>query len=329
MRRRGLLLALTAAAIAASVLFLSTPPVVDFRSTAPQLPADVETWIGDRERDVEGRYGLVDDTHKRLLWRTPGGRTPYAVVYLHGFSATRKETAPLAERVAERLGANLFETRLAGHGHVRNPMYGVRAEDWLDDAAEAIGIGARLGERIVLIGTSTGGTLALAACARICAGRVSDIVLISPNFAPRDASAQWVTRPGGPLLARLVVGDTRTWTPHNELHARYWTTSYPVTAAIEMMRLVDHLQSELPLRIDQDLLVFISPDDSVVSPAATRDGYAAIAAPRKELVEIRTTGDPDAHVLAGDILSPDTTDELAARIVEFVVDAPAARDASE
>ncbi|MDD4273595.1 MAG: hypothetical protein PHG14_07705 [Desulfobacter postgatei] len=37
-------------------------------------------------------------------------------VYIHGFSATRKETAPLSDLVAKTLNANLFYTRLSGHG---------------------------------------------------------------------------------------------------------------------------------------------------------------------------------------------------------------------
>ena len=324
MRRRGPLLTIGIGAAVGVALWLSTPPVLDYRLAARELPGDLDDWLDDEERGVDERFGLVEGTRKRIVWQTAGERTRYAVVYLHGFSATRQETAPLAARVADGLGANLFETRLAGHGYRSEPMHGVRAEQWLDDAAEAIAIGARLGERVVLIGTSTGGTLALAACQAACARTVSDIVLISPNFAPRDPSAHWATRPGGSLIARLAVGETRSWTPHNELQARYWSTTYPVGAAIEMMRLVDLLQSELPLRLDQNLLVFISPDDAVVSPAATRDAFAGIEAPRKQLVEITTSGDPSQHVLAGDVLSPGTTGEMAARIVAFIT-----ADASE
>ena len=324
MRRRGPLLTIGIASAVAVALWLSTPPALDHRLAAQEIPEDLDDWLDDGERGIDERFGLVEGTHKRVVWQIAGQRTRYAVVYLHGFSATRQETAPLAARVADGLGANLFETRLAGHGYRSEPMHGVRAEQWLDDAAEAIAIGARLGERVVLIGTSTGGTLALAACQAACARTVSDIVLISPNFAPRDPSAHWATRPGGSLIARLAVGETRSWTPHNELQARYWSTTYPVGAAIEMMRLVDLLQSELPLRLDQNLLVFISPDDAVVSPAATRDAFAGIEAPRKQLVEITTSGDPSQHVLAGDVLSPGTTGEMAARIVAFIT-----ADASE
>ena len=197
-------------------------------------------------------------------------------------------------------------------------MHEVRAEDWLADTAEALAIGGRLGEKIVVIGTSTGGTLALAMSHHPSAQSVSDIVLISPNLQPKDGKASWLTRPAGPLIARLVAGDTRSWEAHNERQARYWSTSYPIEAAVEVMRLVDMLNARLPMRLQQDLLVLLSPRDTVVSPAATKQAYEGIDAPRKALIEIQDAGDPSNHVLAGDILSPDSTDEIAAIIVDFV-----------
>ena len=39
-------------------------------------------------------------------------------------------------------------------------------------------------------------------------------------------------------------------------------------------------------------------------------GVERIDAPRKALIEVHDAGDPSNHVLAGDILSPDSTDEV-------------------
>ena len=66
----------------------------------------------------------------------------------------------MPEEVARALGANLFFTRLTGHGRTGAAMAEATAEDWLADMAEAMEIGRRLGQRVVVIGTSTGGTLA-------------------------------------------------------------------------------------------------------------------------------------------------------------------------
>jgi alpha-beta hydrolase superfamily lysophospholipase len=320
MTRRRIIVAAAAAALLGGIAYLTTPPALVNAALPPELPENIEAWLADTEAEIATQYALVPETEKRVTWHgEAGARTPYAVVNLHGFSATRQETAPLAEHVAAALGANLFETRLAGHGHTEQPMHAVRAEDWLADTAEALAIGARLGEKTVVIGTSTGGTLALAMAGHPAAAAVSDIVVISPNVQPSDGKAAWLTRPAGPLLARLIAGDTRSWQAHNEQQARYWTTSYPIDAAIEVMRLVDLLNSQLPMRLEQNLLVLLSPGDTVVSPAATKDAFARIDAPRKQLIEIDDAGDPSNHVLAGDILSPESTDGIAAAIVEFVL----------
>jgi esterase/lipase len=308
-----------------AVAWMLTPAALVNPATVPALPEDLDGYLAARELGAGRDFPLIRGTEKRLRWASPGARTRYSVVYLPGFSATRQEIAPVPELVADALGANLFETRLAGHGRVAGAMLGVYAEDWLADAAEALAIGSRIGERVVVIGTSTGATLAMAMAGHPAAGSVETMVLVSPNFRPADRRAGLVTGPAGPLLARLLIGETRSWTPHNELQARYWATKYPVDAAVEVMRLVDFTWESLPLDLPADLLVFYSPNDTVVSPAATLEALEQVHAHRKRLLAIESAGDPSNHVLAGDVLSPDRTDEVAAAIVAFIHgDSPAA-----
>lgn len=318
MNRQRLIALSGLAAALAVVVYLTTPRVLVNAATMPELPADIDAYLVASEEQVGERFHLIPNTEKRVLWRKPGVRTEFAVVYLHGFSATRQETAPLAEQIADSLQANLFETRLTGHGHTEMPLHAARAEDWLEDAAEALAIGARLGNKVVVIGTSTGGSLALAMSDHEAAKSVSDFILLSPNIEPRDSTAKWATRPGGSLIARIVAGETRSWTPHNALQERYWSTSYPTNAAIEMMRLVELTQSKIPLTIHPNLLVVVSPDDKVVSPAATKSAFERITAPRKLLVEVSGSQDPSNHVLAGDILAPKSTASIAAIVVDFI-----------
>ena len=297
----------------------STPRPVNMLITIePDLPADIDSWIADREALYDTAYGLVPGTEQRIRWQKPGRRTDYAVVYVHGFSATRQEIAPTAELVADRLGANLFETRLSGHGHETEPMAGVTAEGWIQNAVTALTIGEAIGDKLVVISASTGSTLTLALDGFSHLDNVEALVMISPNFAPADPAAQWITRPFGKLMMKLAAGDTRTWQAHNDQQEIYWTTSYPSDAVIEVMRLVDYVQTKLPATIDQQLLMFVSPDDSVVSPEAAREAFDAIDAPRKEWISVDKTGDPSNHILSGDILSPDTTEWVVSEIVEFV-----------
>jgi esterase/lipase len=311
-------IAIVALVITGVTLWFLTPARLEPAVAAVEVPADLDDWLLATEKSAAERYGLIADTEKRITWFDAQQPTAYSVLYLHGFSATRQETAPLARVVANALGANLFETRLAGHGRQRDALTAVRAEDWLDDAAEALAVASRLGQRVIVIGTSTGATLAAAMLDHPAMQAVDTLVMISPNFAPRDTKASWMTRPAGPLLARLLVGETRSWTPHNAQQARFWSTSYPMATTVEVMRLVDLANRILPTTVSQRLLMFYSLEDTVISAEAALDVFAETNAPQKTAIAVTDPGDPSSHVLAGDILSAAKTAELAATIVDFI-----------
>ena len=302
----------------ALLLWWSTPAALSNHTAVPELPDDIGGYVAAQELAAAADFQIIPETEKRIYWQQESVKTHYAIVYLPGFSATRQEIAPTAELVADALGANLFETRLAGHGRTTNAMQGVVAEDWLADAAEALAIGAKIGDRTILVGTSTGATLAMAMVGHAAMDNVEAIVMVSPNFAPQEPGAKWLTRPLGPLLARIFIGETRSWTPKNKEQGLYWSTSYPMTTVIEVMRLVDYTQSKLPLKMEQSVLTFLSDADTVVSPEATRKALGLIDASRKLLVEVEQSGDPSNHVLSGRILSPQRTATIAAQIVEFI-----------
>jgi alpha-beta hydrolase superfamily lysophospholipase len=301
--------------------YLLTPPRLINAAVSPALPGDLDAYLLDREGEVAAQFPLVPGTEKRIRWQTAGERTDYALVYLHGFSGTRQGLLPATERIADALGANLFETRLRGHGRMKNGLVDIRAEDWLEDAAEALAIGARIGERVILMGTSTGATLAVAMAGHPAMDQVDAIVLISPNFRPHDPRSTWLTAPGGPLLLRLLVGATHSWEPANAAQARYWTTTYPADSVVEVMRLVDLANARLPLALGQPVLTLYSTRDEVVSPSATEEALQRIDSPNMRTIDLGEVGDRKNHVLAGDILSPDSTDKVVQFVVDFIRDA--------
>jgi hypothetical protein len=62
----------------------------------------------------------------------------------------------------------------------------------------------------------------------------------------------------------------------------------------------------------------MSPDDRVVSPEAIREAFGRIDAGRKELREIEDLLGPYKHILAGDILAPDSTPRVVKMITDFI-----------
>ncbi|MFY7922716.1 MAG: alpha/beta hydrolase [Gemmatimonas sp.] len=297
------------------------PDVSAVRDAIPRDLAAIPAWLQRREEQA----GAFDTAvAKRVHFATPAApaRTSWSVVYLHGFSATRQETAPLSAQVAEALGANLFETRLRGHGLPGDSLGNVAAGDWLTDAAEAFEIGRALGDSVLMIGTSTGGTLGvwLATQSGADYDQLRALVLISPNFGPRDQMAEVLTLPwANVLLPRLIP--SREWTPRNDEQRRFWTVKYPSTALFPMQALVEDTRARPLAEYKVPTLAFFNPDDHVVDARRIKDWLDALAlesrAPVKQVTITPTAGE-DGHVIAGRIVSPSQTDGMRDRIVAFI-----------
>lgn len=295
-------------------------PRVELRppEVRPPVPAigDLDDWLATSEAAVGD---ITPGAERTIVWADPArkARTPLSVVYLHGFSATRAETAPLADWVAGALRANLYYARLAGHGRPGAALGEANAGQWLADAIEALAIGERLGERVVVMGGSTGASLAiwLAAYAE-ARGSIEALVLMSPNFGPRDRRGWMLTWPWGAQILERVQGAERSWTPRNEGHGRYWTTRYPSRVLVEMMALVDVVDDIPPEAIDARALVIWSPHDPVVESELSA-AWAA-ADDRRTGLRVDDSIEGGDHVLAGDILAPARTTRLAEAIVAFV-----------
>jgi alpha-beta hydrolase superfamily lysophospholipase len=302
------------------VAFAAGPrPKVDFSLRPPALPADLDSYLASEEARVPD---LIPGTEKTIHWAEPAkSRTPLAVVHLHGFAASRQETAPLCDRVANRLGANLFYGRLAGHGlstRHGEALAEATINDWLNDTVTALAIGRRLGRRIVVIGFSTGGTLATWLAEQPRGDDVLAYVLMSPNFGPRDKRAELFTWPWAGQLLPMIVGAEQSWEPDNDAQARYWTHRYPTRALVPMVGLVD-LVRESPLEsITAPVLVIYSPLDTIVDPEATRAAFARFGSPVKKLVPVIQRDNPGGHVIAGDIRAPNHTDAVADVILDFL-----------
>lgn len=306
--------AVTAAIVAVT---LGPKPIFVGRWVEPTVPADVDRWVEMRESSVTG---LDPSEYAEVLWRVaPGVRTEYAVVYLHGFSADKHEMAPVPQMIGEALGANVFLARLEGHALGGAGMGTATVGGWLDDTVAALAVGEAIGNRVVVIGTSTGGTLATWLVMQDEArDRVEAMVLVSPNYHPQNRLARLPLYPWGEQIGRLAVGDEYCWEPMNEEQERHWTTCYPTESVVPMMTLVEHVRLADVSTITVPTLVLYSPQDEVVDPDETLRVVGEMTSAEPEVVVVEGVTDQSKHVLAGDILSPGTTEPVVRMIVDFV-----------
>jgi pimeloyl-ACP methyl ester carboxylesterase len=318
----GLSLVVIAVAIVALVVLYRWPPTLalEREATIPSATSleALETLIAEQEKTVGAlREGLA----KQIVWADPARhqKTPISVVYVHGFSASPAEVRPLPDLVAKALSANLFFTRLAGHG-LEDPdaLSFATIEDWAHDIGEALAIGRLLGDQVVVISTSTGASLVTWALARpALADQVAASVFLSPNYGVQASGSFLLTGPFGAQLARLIIGNRTGFQPISPLNAHNWTTDYPVTALIPMaqsVRLATHTPVE-DIRIPA--LFLQSAADKVVRPDRTAAIAARWGGPHR-LVDPGPAGDANNHVIAGDTYSPQTTEPIAQTILDWL-----------
>jgi esterase/lipase len=299
------------------VIFFMGPRVETDTTIHPiTLPANLDQYL---ERSEAAFTDIVPGTEKTIIWAgEPGVKTPLAVIYLHGFSATRQETAPLSDTVATELGANLFYTRFTGHGRTNDAMREGSVNAWINDLYEAMEIGRRIGDRIVLIGLSTGATAATWLATQSMSEDVAAFILISANFGLTDRRSMILTWPWGGPLAERILGPEYGWEPHNMLHHKYWSHRFPTKALLPMLALVKLTTSQKLEAITKPLLVIYSPEDKVVQVEAIEKNYRRIGSKQKQRITYSDARIPNGHVLAGDILAAESTRPLAGMIVDFV-----------
>ncbi|MXU65566.1 alpha/beta hydrolase [Oceanomicrobium pacificus] len=285
-----------------------------------QLPEDLDAYLAAAEVDVPD---LKPGAEKRIVWAGAAKeKTPLAIVYVHGFSATAEEIRPVPDRVAEALGANLYFTRLRGHGRDGAALATASVRHWAEDVAEAMAIGRRLGERVILMGTSTGATVSmLAALDPEMRRDLAGMIFVSPNFGLMAAGSSLLTLPMARHYVPYIAGSERSFVPANADHATYWTTRYPTDALFPMAALVRHVNRAPLDTIDVPVLAIFSEQDTVVSAKATRRLLDKLGTmPSIIPVTVGEGDDPAAHVIAGDILSPGQTDRAVEWMLSWIED---------
>ena len=318
---KKVLVGFLALVVVVGVVFALGPRVtVDTTIQKQKLPglAGLEMFFQTAEKRVKD---LRPNCEKKIIWADPSRKEKTAIsfVYLHGFSASRREASPFAERLAAHYRANLFFTRLRGHGRTGEALAEATVHEWLNDTVEAIRVGRLLGDKVVVVATSTGATLGMWLAAQPEGQDISALVLFSPNLYPRNSQARFLLWPWGNVFLRLAAGKERKWKATNAEQAKYWTNRYPSKALLQMMGAVDLIDRTDFSKIKQPLFLAYSPKDPVVSGAKVEERFPSIGSRVKELVAVPGSKKNESnHVLVGDIRAPSRTQPMLQKVMRFL-----------
>ena len=285
----------------------SAPKYTKDLPVVPAEPALLKKYVHDRE----ALHKLKPDNEARVLWLNDSikERTEYAVVYLHGFSASQEEGDPVHYQFAKKFGCNLFLSRLAEHGlDTIDAMVNLTADKLWNSAKEAYAIGKQLGEKVILVGTSTGGTLALKLAAEY--PEIAGLILLSPNIAINDPNAWLLNNHWGLQMANLIKGKYNTSKDTTVIYKKYWYNKYRMESTVELEELLETtMKASLFEKIKQPtLLLYYYKDeehqDKTVKVSAMRRMFRQLGTPDslKREIAVPNAGE---HVIGSYVKSKD------------------------
>ena len=293
------------------VYFLGPQPSTPkYKNDLPNIPAEakiLEQYI----RDNEATHKIKPDNEARILWLHDSlkEKTEYAVVYLHGFSASQEEGDPIHYNFAQKFGCNLFLSRLDAHGiDTTEPLGNFTAEGLWNSAKEAYTIGKQIGKKVILMSTSTGGTIALKLAAEY--PDIAGLILLSPNIAINDPNAWLLNNHWGLQIAHIVTGKHRTVEDTTSIYAQYWNNRYLTSSLVQLEELIETTMKESTFnKVTQPaLLLYYYKDeehqDDVVKVSAMKRMFNQLGTPvnLKRQVAIPNAGN---HVIGSYIKSKD------------------------
>ena len=184
---------------------------------------------------------LKPDNQARIVWvdSMKKEKTAVAIVYLHGFTASQEEGNPVHRMFAEKFVCNMYLARLNYHGRSgENQLQFMTPEGLYNDAKMAIAIARTLGDEVIVMSTSTGGTLAIYYASNY--HDLKAIINYSPNIRIKQKASYLLDKPWGFQLARFSYGGKYKIDECDDYDNKYWGCKTRLEAVIELQVLVDY-----------------------------------------------------------------------------------------
>ncbi|MBW2960580.1 alpha/beta hydrolase [Mesonia aestuariivivens] len=280
----------------------------------------LDEYIASKEASVND---LKPNNEAHIIWEKEYQKTPISIVYLHGFGASSKEGEPVISKLAEKFGWNLYMSRLQSHGIAAEDAFkSLTPENYIASAQEALAIGRKIGEKVLLVSTSTGGTLSLILASEN--KELAGVIMYSPFIGLKNPAMAAITQPGGKEFFINQIGGEVQHQDRPAEEAKYWSTDYHVNGYVGLINMLQ--QNMNPKTFSKVTCpVFLGyyyknekEQDQVVSVEAMLKMYDELGTPaaEKEKVAFPEAGN---HVIASDLRSKDW-EKVYQESVEFITE---------
>lgn len=215
------------------------PPTPQLDGKLPPITADLNKLEQEIIASEKLHQSIKPDNEARIIWAdSTKQKTPYSVVYIHGFFASQLEGDPVHKNFAKRYGCNLYLARLEEHGiDTINIFENLTPEKLLASAKRAVAIGKQLGEKVIIIATSAGGMQALYIASQN--PDIAGLIIYSPLIDFFDPTSAILNKPWGLQIAEAVIGENpRTMPEERKGEANYWTKVSKIEGLIALKSLV-------------------------------------------------------------------------------------------
>ena len=280
-----------------------------FNNTLPSIDSNIN--LDEYVEVIERSHKIKPNNQASIIWADSAKMpTEYAIVYLPGFSASQMEGDPVHKQIAKKFNCNLYLARLAEHGiDTAEEMINLTAEKYWESAKQAYAIGKKLGKKVIIMSTSTGGTLSLQLAAAY--PEIAGLIMYSPNIAVNNPAAPLLDNPWGLQIGRLVMkGNYVNVAYTDSAYPKYWNTHYRIEAVVALQNLMEAtMTTTLFSKINQPTLALYyykndKEQDHVVKVSAIKEMFASISTP-DSLKVLKAMPNTANHVLASPILSKD------------------------
>ncbi len=242
MRKIIRFLALVVLLVVVVYLMGPKPPQVEMNKDLPSISASIANIEDYAKKNDEG-INLKPDNQSRIIWANDSvkERTAYSLLYLHGFSASWYEGYPANTAFAKYFGCNAYFPRLASHGiETEDALIDMTPDRLWESAKNALMVARTIGRKVIIMSTSTGGTLSLKLAADF-PEYVDGLILYSPNIRINNGATFLLSKPWGLQIGRNVTGGNYRVVNEDfdSKYCKYWNCKYRMEAVVFLQQLVE------------------------------------------------------------------------------------------